>query len=128
MKALAILIGVLFVGVGLFALVTPESAFQFGHSMLIPNGLLLLAAIRIAIGLVLFLVAKHSRTPWFLRVLGVLIILGGIATAFIGVERAGAVLDWWESAGTYLLRCFAVMAALLGAVIVYSVGTRRLTA
>jgi hypothetical protein len=125
MKTLVRLIGLVLIGVGLFYAVAPEGLLAFVRSVITPTGLVVIAVIRIGVGLVFLRAAPHSRTPLILRILGVVAILGGIATPLVGVERTLAVLDWWASQGPPLMRAWAVMVALLGGFFVYTVSANR---
>jgi hypothetical protein len=63
--------------------------------------------------------------PKTVRVLGTLILLKGLATPFVGIDRERAVLDWWAGDGTLLLRSLLCVAIAIGALIVYAVNPRR---
>ena len=81
------------------------------------------AVIRFVFGVVLFRAAPASRVPVALRVLGLLIALGGLLTPFIGVSFARVVLGWW--ADPLIVRVWAAGALSLGALIVYATTPTR---
>lgn len=78
-----------------------------------------LVAVVGAVGLVV--AAPTSRTPTTLRVLGVVIIVGGLVTPLIGVERARMIVAWWATQGSAFLRVWAGVALVVGLFLIYAV-------
>ena len=128
MKGLALIAAsVVFVlGIGLWVL-TPDQMIAAGSYLLTPFGLLVIAAARIGIGLVLILAASKSRAPGALRVIGVVVLVAGVATPFFGVERSWAVADWAATHGHLLPRLAGGLLLALGAFIAFAVRAPRRT-
>jgi hypothetical protein len=126
MKILALAIGVLMISLGLTGLVWPEGLVRIGHYSFTQTGLYVIAALRIAIGLVLFLAATGSRAPRTLRVIGIMVCILGIVTALVSLERARELMAWWSSHGPGFIRIAAVVVVGLGSFIAYSTAPRRL--
>ena len=126
MKILALGIGVLVIFFGLTALVWPEGLLRIGQYSFTQTGLYVIAAVRITIGLVLFLAATGSRAPRTLRVIGILVCVLGVVTALVTLERAQELLAWWLSHGPGLIRIAAVIIVGLGSFIAYATAPRRL--
>ncbi len=125
MKKIALLIGVLLVVIGIAGLLRPMDIMAFGQHLLTPTKLYAVAALRIAIGLVLVFAAPASRAPNALRVLGTLIFVVGVATAFIGVDRARTMLDWWSAQGPVFIRLPFCIAIAAGSFIMYAITARQ---
>ena len=125
MKLLVLIIGLLIAAMGILGIAAPSVWLQVARSLLTPSALYIVAAVRICLGLLLVWVAPGSRAPIGLRVLGVLIVIAGVITAFLGVERWRAVLDWWSSQGAAFVRVGMGVAVVLGLIIVYAVAPRR---
>lgn len=125
MRSLALVVALFVMVVGLAGVFTPDSLLTVGRYVVTPVGLYVIAALRIAIGLVLMLVAPGSRTPRTLRALGAVVFIAGLTTPFFGVERARAILDWEATQGTALLRLGAGLAIALGGFIAFAVAPRR---
>ncbi len=70
------------------------------------------------------LAAPKSRAPIALRIIGALILLGGLLTPFLGTHLAAIIMGWW-SQGPGIIRAWAIAAAILGAFIVYAAGPKR---
>jgi hypothetical protein len=119
MRLLALVIGVLIMLVGAIEFVAPEMLLSLGRSMITPAGLYVIAAVRIALGLILVSAAPASRTPRMLRVLGAVVIIAGVMTPVFGVARSLAVVDWWASAGRWFMRLVAVVPLVVGGFLVY---------
>lgn len=125
MKLLAMAIGLIIGAFGLACAISPSLLQEFGRSLLTPTALYIVATLRIGIGVVLLRVARTSRMPKVLRVLGILIIIAGVITPFFEVERSRAVFDWWSSQEPSFMRFSAGVAAALGLFIVYAVTSPR---
>jgi drug/metabolite transporter (DMT)-like permease len=125
MKTLAFVIGLLIMLIGVTGIVWPEEHLRIAPYFLTPVGLGVAAAVRMGFGLVFFFAAPASRAPKTLRVLGVVIVIAGIATALLGVERARAFLDWWTAHGLAFLRMGAGVALAAGSFIAYATAPRR---
>ena len=127
-KLLAMAMGFIIAGIGVFGVAAPSAFLEFGRSLQTPNVLYIIAAVRVIFGAVLLWVAPVSRTPKILRVLGVLIVIAGVLTPFIGVERPRAMLDWWSTQGPLFTRAWMGVALVFGLFIVYAITTPRRSA
>ena len=91
----------------------------------IPRGVYTVGAIRVALGVLLILVASTSRMPKPMRVLGVLVCAQGliqiIGMPFVGLDRARAILEWEGMLPPALLRAGALVALATGGFIAYAV-------
>lgn len=112
----------LFIGaLGLVGLARPERLIRFATSWQTPTGLYVAAALRIVLGLALFLAAPDSRAPVTLRILGVVTLVAGLATPFFGLERFHRVLDWWAALRPAFKRAWAGCALAFGLLLFYAV-------
>ena len=125
MKALAFLVGLLVVALGLLGFIAPGVLATLGRQSVTPDGLYLVAALRVLIGLVLLGASSASRMPRTLRVLGILALAGGLATIFLSVERGRTIMDWMLAPGLMVLRLWAVLAVAFGSFIIYAVVNRQ---
>ena len=125
MRWLAFVIGLIVAAIGILGMAAPAVLLELARFAETPVGLYIVAAIRIAFGLVLIRVAATSRAPKTLRLLGAFILLAGIITPFLGVERARAIADWWFAQGTAFIRSWAALAVIFGLFISYAVAPRR---
>ena len=126
--ALALLVGVLLIMQGLLGMLAPDVFVRVVRFFQTPSIVYVAAALRIAIGIVLLCAVTGSRFPIFLRVFGVLIVIGGLLTPLVGVQFAHVILALWSSRGPTLVRLFAAVSLALGFFTAYAVSrTRRNT-
>ena len=114
MKAIALVIAALMVLLGLTGVLWPEGLMQLATYSFSRTGMYVVAAARIVIGALLFFAASSTRTPKTVRVIGLIILLAGIATALIPVERALEMKDWWIARGPETLRIAACLPLAVG--------------
>jgi len=127
-KVLAIAIGLSIGAIGLVGVVAPSIILDIGRSLLTPAALYAVAALRIGIGAVLVRVASASRLPTVLRIVGIVIIIAGVLTLFLGVERSRAIFDWWANQGSAFMRFCLIGPMAVGLFIVYALTSPRRTA
>jgi hypothetical protein len=125
MRTAALLVSLFIIAVGAVGIVTPDSLMSIKQYVATPVGLYAIAALRVAIGLVLMWVAPVSRAPRTLRVVGVIVVVAGLATPLFGVERTRAILDWVSTQGTALERVGAGLGVAIGGLIAFAVATGR---
>ena len=125
MRIAALLVALFVIVVGVVGIFTPDSLMTIGRYVVTPVGLYAIAALRVAIGLVLMLVAPISRVPRTLRVVGAVVLVAGLATPLFGVERTRAILDWESTQGTALIRVGAGLALAIGGFVAFAVATGR---
>ena len=119
MRSLAWLIA-LSVGVaGVAGLLVPDWVMSLRSIAATQSGLLAIAVLRSAIGIVLIMVAPRSRAPKTLQVFGALLLLAGMVTPLFGVARSKAVLDWEAAQGPMLVRGWAIVAVALSGALAF---------
>ena len=117
----AMAVGLFIAAFGVLGIASPSTLLELGRALQTTGGLWLLAFIRIVSGAILIWAAPNSRTPRILIGLGILIIIGGLATPFIGVERTREMFNWWTSQGSSLARAWPMLAIGLGGFIAWVV-------
>ena len=114
MRYLVIVLGLFMVAFGTAGVVAPNVLVAFGRYSVTTIGLYAVAAGRLGIGFLFLRVAPASLAPKTLRVLGVIALVAGLATALLGVDRARMILDWWVEQGPAFIRASAGGVAVLG--------------
>jgi len=122
---LAFGVSVLLIIQGLLGILAPDVFVGVIRLFQSPPMIYVAAALRIAIGIVLLCAVTGSRFPMFLRIFGVLVLIGGLLTSFIGVQFAHTILALWSSRGPWLVRLFALASLALGLMALYAVFPKR---
>jgi hypothetical protein len=120
MRTAALLVALFAIVVGVVGLVSPDTLLAVRWYVGTPVGLSVIAALRVLIGILLVRVAPISRAPKVLRVVGVVVIVAGVATLFFGVERTRAVLDYEAALGPAFFRGAAVVLMTLGGLMAFA--------
>ncbi len=116
MRVIALLIAALMVLLGLTGVLWPEGLMQLVTYSFTQSGIYVVAAVRVVLGVLLLIAARSTRTPKTMRVIGVILLVAGIGTALIPVERAQLMKDWWIARGPDTLRilaCFPLAAGII---------------
>ena len=119
MRLLGLVVGALVTLASAISFAAPDLRLLLEGAVMTPAGLYAITAFRIAIGLVFVFAAPASRAPRTVRVLGLIVIIVGLATPWFGVARALAVVNWLASAGPLLMRLDASVGMALGGFLVY---------
>ncbi|HKP93077.1 MAG TPA: hypothetical protein VJS88_04205 [Chthoniobacterales bacterium] len=92
-KVILLLIATLMVLLGLTGVLWPEGVMQLAMYSFTPGGVWVAAVVRVAIGALLFIGAAAARTPKTVRLIGLIILVAGIAGALLPAERAQLLKD-----------------------------------
>ena len=121
MTTLALVLCLALAAFGALGIASPSRLVAVARRLQSPRGMLVAAAIRVVLGVALFLAAPGSRAPEILRPLGLFIVLVGFVTPFFGAERFGRLLDWWSEQGSIFIRVWALVAMAFGLWLAYGV-------
>jgi hypothetical protein len=121
MQLVALALSVLVALLGALSFVAPVRALDIARVFDSRGGLYTIAAIRLVLGVVLFLAGPSSRQPGVVRVFGVLIGVAGIITPFVGLDRQRRLLNWWSARGLGFQRAWAAVFFAFGLFLVYAV-------
>lgn len=124
MQLVALALGVLIAVLSAFSFVAPVRVLDIARTFDSRGGLYALAAIRLVLGVVLLLAGPGSREPEVLRFLGILIVVVGIITPFVGLERQRWLLNWWSARGLGFKRAWAAVGFAFGLFLVHVVAPR----
>jgi hypothetical protein len=124
-KSLALVVGALIALAGLILIIFPGIVLWLAVHPLTLLELFASAMIRIAIGILFISAARTARIPWLLQLLGGIAIVAGVATVFIGVDRAQAIAEWMAQQGVGVVRVFGLLPLLLGVLVIYACGPVR---
>ena len=131
MKTLAFVVGLCIGAVGAVGILAPSGLVWLAQHFVTSGAFYIIAAVRIAFGLILISVAAASRAPKALRVMGYVILILGITTALTGlvaIGQARGAIEWWLQQGSGVFRLTGVLVIALGGFVAYACApTRRAT-
>jgi len=114
MKAVAFVIALLMILLGLTGILWPEGLIELAKYSFTPTGIYVIAVVRMVLGALLLVAASATRTPKTVRVIALIIFAAGVATALMSVERAQLLKEWWLSHGPEFLRIAACFPLAVG--------------
>ena len=120
MGLVALLVGVALIAEGLVGIIAPGTLLAAGRMLVNPAGLIAAGVVRVVIGGVLLGASRASRFPRFFQAFGIFVIIAGVATPVLGVDRARGLVEWFAAQGRTVVRIVAALAMLLGAFIAYA--------
>lgn len=109
-----ILIGLVFITLGLAVVARPERLRQWLHRYLTPSWLPMLSLARILVGGVLVIWSAETRAPTLMLALGLLLLLAGVLLPLLGQARIEAMASWWLQRGERWMRGWGLAVALIG--------------
>jgi hypothetical protein len=128
LKTLALIIAVLIAAVGAIGLIAPSNIVWVAQHSLSAGALYFIAAVRLAFGILLMSVAATSRMPKFLQIVGIVVLLSGIATvmmAMFAVDTAAAMVDWWIAQGNTVDRLTGIPLIAIGSLIAHACAPQK---
>ena len=125
MKYLSWLLTAFVVAAGVAGILVPDTILSLRSLAATQGALLVFAALRMAIGVVLIMAAPTSRAPRTLQTAGAVLLLAGMVTPLFGVERTRAVLAWEAAQGPWLIRLGGAIVVALGGLLAVALRRQR---
>ena len=122
------LVGLLVVAAGIIIVTAPDGFVAIAELFTTSVGLYVAAMIRVAFGVILWRASGASRAPTALRIVGILVVIAGVTTPLVGVERARAMFSWIVGEGPTVMRAMGAVILLAGGLLIFAFTTRRRTA
>lgn len=119
MVALGLILCAASAALGVTVITAPARAHDFARLFLDKAGMWAAAGIRAVFGLCLIAAAGESKAPLILKLVGLVILLFGIATPFLGLDRHRRLVDWWLARPRTMQIFWGAMSLVLGIVLIY---------
>jgi len=113
-------IGAAAVMVGFVGVLSPHIILRGVEGLRPSRRLYALSIARLAIGLVLLFGAASTAFPDLIRLLGIVVILRGLAIPVLGPERVRSLIDWLHGRPPLVLRVLFVSATAFGGLLVWA--------
>lgn len=128
MKNLAFVVALLIAALGAVGILVPSCLVWIAEHSATAGAFYVIAAARVALGLVLISAAPGTRMPRTIHVLGYIALIAGVLTALIGLvdmERARALIAWWMQQGSGVVRLTGVLVLAVGGFIAWACAPAR---
>jgi hypothetical protein len=130
LRTLAFIFGLCISSIMAVGIVAPSVLVWIAQQVLASGtlGFYIIAAVRIAFGLILISVGADSRAPNAVRVLGYVIVILGLVTAFSGwaaIAPAQGAVESWLQQDSAVIRLTAVPFLALGGFVAYACAPPR---
>ena len=125
---MAFVVGMLIAALGAVGVLVPSCLVWVAEHSVTPGAFYVIAAVRVALGLVLISAAPRTRMPRTIHVLGYVVLIAGVLTALVGLvdmERARALIAWWMQQGSGAVRLTGILVLALGSFIAWACAPER---
>jgi multisubunit Na+/H+ antiporter MnhG subunit len=119
MKWFIILIGIIWIILGLFGLVATKRIATVFSNLVKNTRRKTLGLLGLIFGVLLLLSASSAREYWFVFALGVISCLKGLTIVLISDKNLKAMMDWWLAAPEIVYKGWAAFALVLGIAMFY---------
>lgn len=119
MTLVALAFSLLIVAFGVWGLLSPSAMIGLVRRFMTPVGFYFAAALRVLMGVVLVFAAPTSQVPQAISIVGVVVIIAGVAMPVIGLRRIEGMVDWWAEQDVALIRWQAAFALVFGAWLIF---------
>lgn len=113
-------IGILIAVIGVVLVTMPQLALHFIAFAKQGKRVYIGGVVRIVFGGLLIWASPVATIMWIPLVLGIIMVIAGILIFVLGVEKIHRVLTWWETKDEQFRRGWAVAAAVIGVILIYS--------
>ena len=115
-----ILIGLVFVLLGLAVLARPKRLRDWLHRFLRASWLPMLSLLRIVIGGVLVIWSGETQAPEPVMALGLLMVIAGVLLPVLGEARVEAMAQWWLKRSDRWMQGWGVAVILIGGLLAWA--------
>jgi len=125
MQTFARLMGLVVAAQGVVGLIAPDAFVSFVRFFQTSPVIYAATVVRIAFGVALVRAANRSRAPIALQALGIVIVLGGVLTPFVGARFAQVIMGWWAEGGAPVVRGWSLASLAIGLFVLYATQMNR---
>lgn len=118
-------IGAIIALLGVTGVFSPAAMKAIATRFRSPAGMYAAVVIRLVMGVLLYWAGPYCRpeTPWIgwvVRLVGVLVVVAAVVLLLLGPVRFRATIDWFLGRSPTFQRCWAAMATVFGAFLIYA--------
>jgi uncharacterized membrane protein len=112
--------GIIYTIMGVIFFMKPEYVRAIMDFFKVGRRVYIAGILRIVIGAFLIYAGEKAVIPWIPRIIGIIAVIGGIIIYSLGIQRTHAMMDWWKGSSDKKIRLIAVIAEIVGILLVYS--------
>jgi uncharacterized protein YjeT (DUF2065 family) len=120
MELVVKIIGIIIVALAIVYLLKPDVMKQVMEFFTEGKRIYLAGLIRLVLAVLLLLAARECDITWVVILFGVLFLISGLLIFVLGPERIKSIAGWFQRQSLFALRLFALVAFIIGAIIIYS--------
>ena len=120
MVMLVKLLGVFIIVFGLTYLYNPNIMKNYIEFWKAKKRIYIGAVLSLLISVILLLAASRCRVSWFIILFGLLGLIKGVVLFAVKQEKVASWLEWWTGRPVIFLRLHAVIAVIMGILLLYS--------
>ena len=120
MQAIIWILGAVIILEGVVFLIQPGllkklvSLFARGRMIYIP------ATFRLILGPIFLIYAHNCNVPWIIITFGIMMLVGSAILFLVNIKKIKGILQWWTGRPGWAIRSVAVIALILGVIMVVS--------
>ncbi len=114
------IIGIIFISMAVWLFIDVKMHRKSLSFFITGSRIYIIAAIRIALGLMFILGAEDCRRTMIISIIGIVALVLGIAIFAMGLEKAHAVIHWVQARSDIFLRFDCVLLFALGVLTIYA--------
>jgi hypothetical protein len=120
MELVVKIIGIIIVALAMVYLLKPEVMTYVIEFFKEGKRIYFAGLIRLVLAVIFLLAARECDITWVIILFGILFLISGLLTFVLGLERIKSIIGWWQKQSVFTLRLFALVAFIIGAIIIYS--------
>lgn len=114
-------IGIVVTGLGIAFLLNQKALKQCMYFCEQGKRLYYVGILRVIFGIILLVGSGLCRLTGVVAAIGVLVLVSGILIFVMGIGKVKTMLKWWQGRPPFILRLMALIATLIGLLLLYSV-------
>jgi uncharacterized protein YjeT (DUF2065 family) len=120
MEVVIKIIGIIIVALAIAYLLKPEFMTYVMEFFKEGKRIYFAGLIRLMLAVIFLLAAHECDITWVIVLFGILFLISGLLMFALGLERIKSIIGWWQKQSVFTLRIFALVAFIIGVLIIYS--------
>jgi uncharacterized protein YjeT (DUF2065 family) len=113
-------LGILIVLIGIVYLLKPDMPKLLIEFFKKGKRIYIAGIIRLALAVLFLVAARQCRHFWVIFVFGIILLLSGLLIFVLGPKKLRTILEWYQRQSITFYRVIAVIAVVIGAVIIFA--------